>query len=89
MLILLLISALGISGCSTASASPSGAPSTTATVAQPSLTQTPAVSAPFISHTLVGHSDCLKCHSSASSQPVPGDHTGYTNNSCTNCHKTR
>lgn len=40
-----------------------------------------------IPHVLDGHDDCLGCHNTSTTLPVPADHQGRTNTECTDCHK--
>ena len=44
-------------------------------------------SAPKIPHVIAGRKDCLTCHSSYLVPPVPSDHSGRTNDSCSSCHR--
>ncbi|MBI2829621.1 MAG: hypothetical protein HYX81_00515 [Chloroflexi bacterium] len=43
---------------------------------------------PKIPHPLEGRTACLICHSSGGLKPVPADHAGRTNATCTNCHRS-
>jgi mono/diheme cytochrome c family protein len=43
--------------------------------------------APLIPHQIEGQQACLDCHRPGGSKPVPSDHSSYTNNACTVCHK--
>jgi cytochrome b subunit of formate dehydrogenase len=42
--------------------------------------------APAVPHTLEGRSSCSMCHGPAGLKPVPGDHAGRTDDTCTMCH---
>lgn len=51
------------------------------------LTAEGALAATPIPHTLEGRQDCLLCHGEKGVRPVPADHAGRANDSCTLCHK--
>lgn len=44
---------------------------------------------PIISHSLVGHSNCLKCHADGfrGANTIPADHGNYSNEECQDCHE--
>jgi hypothetical protein len=46
----------------------------------------PSAQPPVVPHTLTGRSDCLSCHGTTGTQPVPSSHVGRTNSTCTTCH---
>lgn len=65
-----------------APAQPTQAP--TQVAAQP----TPIASGPpDITHTLEGRADCVLCHQTGGTKPVPASHASYTNQLCLSCHK--
>ncbi len=41
---------------------------------------------PNIPHVLDGRDSCLGCHNTSTNVPVPADHEGRTDSSCTACH---
>jgi hypothetical protein len=41
---------------------------------------------PAIPHTLEGRSACLTCHGADKMKPVPADHAGRADATCTGCH---
>jgi hypothetical protein len=41
---------------------------------------------PAIPHTLEGRSACLACHGPGKVKPVPADHAGRAESTCTGCH---
>ncbi len=43
--------------------------------------------APKTPHVVEGREECLTCHSSFFIPPVPGDHQGRSNQSCSSCHR--
>ncbi len=70
-------------------------PTATAASSTPVPGQTPAktptgqtASPPGIPHTLVGRTECLLCHGPNGLKPVPANHAGRANNTCTLCHRS-
>jgi hypothetical protein len=41
---------------------------------------------PAVPHPLEGREDCMMCHAAGGMMPVPADHSGRTNDTCTMCH---
>ncbi len=84
----------------TTTAPPVSKPATTAPV-PPATTSAPApvspvgtltpVNGPAIPHTLDGRADCLLCHRTGigGARPIPTNHAGRTNDTCSLCHKPR
>ena len=44
---------------------------------------------PQIPHSLKGMDNCLNCHGEGKLKPVPADHKGRDNKSCTQCHQPK
>jgi predicted CXXCH cytochrome family protein len=47
----------------------------------------PLLQLPTVPHPAEGLEDCLACHDTDQSYPVPDDHTGRGNDTCLACHQ--
>jgi cytochrome b subunit of formate dehydrogenase len=69
--------------CHAAAAAPAAAVAPPAPPAPPA----PASGPPAVPHTLDGRADCGMCHGAGGSIPMPADHAGRGNDTCTGCHR--